>query len=192
MPPVWKHLESSSCSYIPHLAEWHRGQMSTKSFIPRLPEREFGLDLPLWLHNNRPAKFSKEDSPQESIITCSYNDNTNISITPILCLPGLHTLLRFLLHPFIMRLSLRSIIAAPLLYTAAIANPTHHPTQNRLDAFIKAERAIALQGALNNIGPNGSAVPGAGAGYVVASPSKVNPNCRSQWALNASPTFIFG
>jgi glucoamylase len=79
-----------------------------------------------------------------------------------------------------MRFFFTSLIAVPLLYTAAIANPTHHPTHNRLDAFIKSERAIALQGALNNIGPNGSAVPGAGAGYVVASPSKVNPNCESQ------------
>lgn len=47
-----------------------------------------------------------------------------------------------------------------------------------LDSFITAEKAIALQGALNNIGPDGSAVPGAGAGYVVASPSTVNPNCQ--------------
>jgi glucoamylase len=31
---------------------------------------------------------------------------------------------------------------------------------------------------LNNIGPDGSEVPGAGAGFVVASPSKANPNCK--------------
>ncbi len=47
-----------------------------------------------------------------------------------------------------------------------------------LDSFVTAERAIALQGALNNIGPDGSAVPGAGSGFVVASPSKVNPDCQ--------------
>jgi glucoamylase len=35
-----------------------------------------------------------------------------------------------------------------------------------------------LRGALNNIGPDGSEVPGAGAGFVVASPSKANPNCK--------------
>jgi len=46
-----------------------------------------------------------------------------------------------------------------------------------LDSFIRFEKAIALQGALNNIGPNGSAVKGAG-NYVVASPSKVNPDCK--------------
>lgn len=48
-----------------------------------------------------------------------------------------------------------------------------------LTSFVTTERAIALQGALNNIGPQGSKVAGAGAGFVVASPSKVNPDCKS-------------
>lgn len=47
-----------------------------------------------------------------------------------------------------------------------------------LDSFVEQERNTALQGALNNIGPNGSKVPGASAGIVVASPSTVNPNCE--------------
>lgn len=45
-----------------------------------------------------------------------------------------------------------------------------------LNSFVAAETVIALQGALNNIGPNGSLVSGAG-NYVVASPSLVNPDC---------------
>lgn len=48
-----------------------------------------------------------------------------------------------------------------------------------LDPFVTQEKSIALQGALNNIGPNGSKVPGASAGIVVASPSTVNPDCKS-------------
>ena len=47
-----------------------------------------------------------------------------------------------------------------------------------LDKFVTAEKKIALQGVLNNIGPDGSRVPGAGAGFVVASPSKVDPDCE--------------
>lgn len=47
-----------------------------------------------------------------------------------------------------------------------------------LDSFVSSERAIALQGALNNIGPDGSEVAGASAGFVVASPSNENPNCK--------------
>lgn len=52
-------------------------------------------------------------------------------------------------------------------------------TTSGVDAFIATERPIALQGALNNIGPNGTLVDGAIAGLVVASPSKANPNCKT-------------
>ena len=63
-----------------------------------------------------------------------------------------------------------------LLISQSVAAPSDLRSRD-LTSFVAAERAIALQGALNNIGPNGSAVPGAGAGFVVASPSKVNPDC---------------
>ncbi|KAM7222785.1 family 15 glycosyl hydrolase [Rhypophila decipiens] len=80
-----------------------------------------------------------------------------------------------------------------------------------LDDFITAERDIALQGVLANIGPNGTKVPGAGAGFVIASPSRTSPpyqcpgpNIPSQqdfytWTRDAALTlktlvddFIFG
>ncbi len=51
-------------------------------------------------------------------------------------------------------------------------------TATALDSFIANERPIALQGVLNNIGPSGSKVAGAGAGFVMASPSKDDPNCE--------------
>lgn len=63
-----------------------------------------------------------------------------------------------------------------LLLCGVVAKPTRLEARD-LDSYVTAERAIALQGALNNIGPNGSEVPGAGSGFVVASPSMVNPNC---------------
>lgn len=63
-----------------------------------------------------------------------------------------------------------------LLLRGVVAKPTGLEARD-LDSYVTAERAIALQGALNNIGPNGSEVPGAGSGFVVASPSMVNPNC---------------
>lgn len=47
-----------------------------------------------------------------------------------------------------------------------------------LEKYIKTERVIALQGVLDNIGPNGVKVPGAGRGIVIASPSKANPDCK--------------
>lgn len=68
---------------------------------------------------------------------------------------------------------------AAISSTLGSATPRSLPRALDLEAFIAVERPIALQGALNNIGPNGSMVPGAGAGFVVASPSKVNPNCET-------------
>lgn len=58
------------------------------------------------------------------------------------------------------------------------------PQNVDLDSFVLTERTIALQGALDNIGPNGSEVAGASAGFVVASPSKANPNCGSPGMKN--------
>jgi glucoamylase len=63
-----------------------------------------------------------------------------------------------------------------LLCSQALAAPAEIGKRD-LNSFVASERAISLQGALDNIGPDGSKVPGAGAGFVVASPSKANPNC---------------
>ncbi|KAK3368937.1 family 15 glycosyl hydrolase [Lasiosphaeria ovina] len=57
-----------------------------------------------------------------------------------------------------------------------------------LDSFVSRERALALQGVLDNIGPNGAKVPGAAAGIVIASPSKVNPNYFFTWTRDAALT----
>lgn len=47
-----------------------------------------------------------------------------------------------------------------------------------LDSFIASESPIALQGVLNNIGPAGSKAVGVDSGLVVASPSKMDPDCK--------------
>ena len=71
-----------------------------------------------------------------------------------------------------------------LLASQAIAAPgenghgSHGSSPSQLDKFVTAEKKIALQGVLNNIGPDGAKVLGAGAGFVVASPSKVDPDCE--------------
>jgi hypothetical protein len=46
-----------------------------------------------------------------------------------------------------------------------------------IDNFIATESPIALQGILNNLGPDGSKAAGADAGVLVASPFKFKPNC---------------
>ncbi|KAF7869951.1 hypothetical protein EAF04_004735 [Stromatinia cepivora] len=87
-----------------------------------------------------------------------------------------------------------------LLYSQAIAiSPRDSDASyNNLNSFIASERKIALQGVLNNIGPDGSKVSGAG-NYVVASPSKANPDYFYTWTRDSALTlkmivdeFIFG
>ncbi|KAI1073765.1 carbohydrate-binding module family 20 protein [Whalleya microplaca] len=57
-----------------------------------------------------------------------------------------------------------------------------------IDAFIEEERAIALQRTLDNIGANGSMVAGAAAGFIIASPSKTEPNYFYSWTRDAAMT----
>lgn len=46
-----------------------------------------------------------------------------------------------------------------------------------LASFIASETPKSLNGILDNIGPNGTQVEGAASGLVIASPSKVDPDC---------------
>ncbi|KAL3420003.1 Glucoamylase P [Phlyctema vagabunda] len=107
----------------------------------------------------------------------------------------------FAMHLLSLPSALKVVSAAPLLLccsSVVLAAPgTLHSRD--VSSFIAVERPFALQSALNNIGPNGSAVPGAGAGFVVASPSKVDPDYFFTWSRDAALTlkmivdeFIFG
>ncbi|KAF7860293.1 hypothetical protein EAF04_008421 [Stromatinia cepivora] len=60
-----------------------------------------------------------------------------------------------------------------------------------IDNYLTSESPIALQGILNNIGPNGSKAPGASAGIVVASPSTVDPNYFYTWTRDSALTFKY-
>ena len=52
-------------------------------------------------------------------------------------------------------------------------------TTGDLESFIASENRIALQGVLNNIGSMGSKAMDAYPGLVVASPSIMDPDCKS-------------
>lgn len=57
----------------------------------------------------------------------------------------------------------------------------HHYEQrvnSPISKFIVQNRPVALQGILDNIGPGGAKVAGAGPGLVIASPSKADPDCK--------------
>lgn len=57
-----------------------------------------------------------------------------------------------------------------------------------MDDFIKKQSPISLQGILNNIGPDGSAVKGVPAGVVIASPSTKDPNYFYTWTRDSALT----
>jgi glucoamylase len=78
------------------------------------------------------------------------------------------------LHVFFFVYTLQGFLG----YVQAKAS-TNIPKQIGLDGFIAAETPVALQGILDNIGPNGTNAWGASDGIVIASPSKSDPDCKS-------------
>ena len=52
------------------------------------------------------------------------------------------------------------------------------PYTSSLRNFIASEGTVALQAVLNNTGFRGAMAPGVEAGLVIASPSKMNPDCQ--------------
>ncbi|KYG40691.1 glycoside hydrolase family 15 protein [Acidomyces richmondensis BFW] len=79
------------------------------------------------------------------------------------------------------------------LCSAVLAAPRQENLLRRatgsLTSWLAAESPIALQGVLNNIGPNGVDAPGADSGMVVASPDQVNPDYFYSWTRDSALTF---
>lgn len=83
-----------------------------------------------------------------------------------------------------------AILFALVAAAATTATNTITERQSSLSAFISKERAIALNGAVANIGGSGSElVPGAFPGIVVAAPSTFNPNYFYTWTRDSALTF---
>jgi len=72
----------------------------------------------------------------------------------------------------------RTVVAILSGFHAVHGSHVEARATGSLETFIASESPIALEGILNNVGPNGSKVEGANSGVVVASPSKENPNCE--------------
>ena len=86
---------------------------------------------------------------------------------------------------FAFRLSIPSFLLAIRektneISSRCLSNPLqlYRAPSESLDSFVSTENAIAMQGILDNIGGNGSKTAGVGAGLIVASPSKANPDCK--------------
>lgn len=81
-------------------------------------------------------------------------------------------------------LSAKTITRLSVLAACGVANARVLPRDD-IDTFVEKQRAISLQGVLNNIGPDGSKASGAGAGVIIASPSTDNPNCENSSTLTS-------
>ncbi|CAL5871099.1 uncharacterized protein PFLUO_LOCUS5345 [Penicillium psychrofluorescens] len=75
-----------------------------------------------------------------------------------------------------------------LLLPAVSSAVPHSRRATGLDSFLQSESSVALQGALDNIGPDGSGAQGASSGIVVASPSKSNPDYFYTWTRDSAMT----
>ena len=80
------------------------------------------------------------------------------------------------------------MVSSSLSVLLASLAAAHQVSASSVSAFIAREQPIALQGVLNNIGPDGSLVAGAASGLVVASPSTVNPNYFYTWTRDSALT----
>lgn len=87
-------------------------------------------------------------------------------------------------------MKLNTAALATSLAALAAGSPLLPQRRSTLDDFVRSERRIALQGAINNIGGTGSSlVPGADPGIVVASPSTVNPDYFFTWTRDSALVF---
>lgn len=94
------------------------------------------------------------------------------------------------INPILKRTFPLSVLLAPLLAAclgasnlaqiavAAATSAESSAASDSLDSWLARETPYALDGILNNIGPDGAKAVGAVSGVVVASPSKSNPDCE--------------
>jgi glucoamylase len=73
----------------------------------------------------------------------------------------------------------RSVLAALNLLAVTQAAKFVPRATGSLDTWLASETSIALNGVLDNIGSSGAFTEGISSGVVVASPSQVDPDCKS-------------
>ncbi|KAI9931395.1 hypothetical protein MW887_009970 [Aspergillus wentii] len=85
---------------------------------------------------------------------------------------------------------LKSLIAANAFAGAAVASPAPmlQARQDDLATYIQNEHTYALQGVLNNFGPNGNLSRGAAPGVAIAGNSETNPPYIYTWTRDTALT----
>lgn len=99
-------------------------------------------------------------------------------------------LLRYILFGIVIAFTMRYLWTLSLLTALSFHNvlALDNATSSSVDAWLATEQIVAVQGVLNNIGTAGSKAQGAGAGIVIASPSKTDPDYFYTWTRDAALT----
>ena len=80
------------------------------------------------------------------------------------------------LYSVLSTMLLKSVFIANAI-AGAVASPASLHKRQDVNSYIEAEKPIALQGVLNNFGPNGNLSRGAAPGVSIAGNSETNPPC---------------
>lgn len=121
-------------------------------------------------------RYDPGESSRPPCTVHTYKDTGASSPSPLPATVRLHHLSTFDDMKF--RSVLAALAAVSIHGTSARPSEQGQVDTNNLASRIETETQIALQGVLNNIGPDGSKAPGAYVGVVVASPSTQDPNCK--------------
>lgn len=78
--------------------------------------------------------------------------------------------------------------ATPSSVTDTLQTPATAPTTQPLSSWLEAERPIALQKILDNVGASGTKAKAAKPGVIIASPSKSNPDYFYTWTRDSALT----
>ena len=105
--------------------------------------------------------------------------SSNIALSLMLTMRDCPAILHMLFLPILIR------VTAAVRFIAQPPRVDYFPFQiyekgstSSLENFIAFEGPVALQAILNNTGFRGAMAPGVEAGLVIASPSKMNPDCQ--------------
>ena len=105
--------------------------------------------------------------------------SSNFALSLLLTMRDCSAILHMLFLPLLIRITTAvRFIAQPLGVDYFPFHINENGSISSLENFIAFEGPVALQAILNNTGFRGAMAPGVGAGLVIASPSKMNPDCQ--------------
>jgi glucoamylase len=107
-------------------------------------------------------------------LSSSFSALSNFNLTSFAAEPIMYSLTTLLLASSI---ALQAVFSLP--DPSRVKEREAEILKRSVDSFIATESPIALADLLCNIGADGACASGSKAGIVIASPDKVNPDCKN-------------